>query len=369
MTQLRQRVERLESAETTSLHFGASANAISSFPGMVNIVAGSGVSFTPGTGTLTITATGGGGTVTSVGVSGSSGIGVSGSPITGSGTITLSLGAITPTSVSTGALTASGAISLPAQSITRANLVNGTACTVIGRSANSTGAVADISMGTNDRLLGRVSNVVKSTQLTAGMFPNNVVSNAILRQGAAKSVIGVTGNATANVADIAGSGARTFLAVNSANTALAFRAIDSGDFPTGNWIGATNGQTVSAGVSLAADSTWYTVADVSLAAGTYLVLGSLRANIAVSAGTGYCVAEMYNATSASSISNSQSLVVLLDNTLYHNCTNTIFSLVTIGSTSTIRLRAKRESIGATWVASTVSSDSNGYSKITAIRIA
>ena len=59
MTQLRQRVERLESAETTSLHFGASANAISSFPGMVNIVAGSGVSFTPGTGTLTITATGG----------------------------------------------------------------------------------------------------------------------------------------------------------------------------------------------------------------------------------------------------------------------------------------------------------------------
>lgn len=59
MTQLRQRVERLENAETTSLHFGASANAISSFPGMVNIVAGSGVSFTPGTGTLTITATGG----------------------------------------------------------------------------------------------------------------------------------------------------------------------------------------------------------------------------------------------------------------------------------------------------------------------
>jgi len=59
VTQLRQRVERLESAETTSLHFGASANAISSFPGMVNIVAGSGVSFTPGTGTLTIAATGG----------------------------------------------------------------------------------------------------------------------------------------------------------------------------------------------------------------------------------------------------------------------------------------------------------------------
>jgi hypothetical protein len=47
------------------------------------------------------------GTVTSVAVSGSNGIGVSGSPITSSGTITLSLGAITPTSVSTGAVTSS----------------------------------------------------------------------------------------------------------------------------------------------------------------------------------------------------------------------------------------------------------------------
>lgn len=97
MTQLRQRVERLESAETTSLHFGASANAISSFPGMVNIVAGSGVSFTPGTGTLTIAATGGGGggTVASVGVStGASGVSVTGSPVTTSGTIDLDLGTL-----------------------------------------------------------------------------------------------------------------------------------------------------------------------------------------------------------------------------------------------------------------------------------
>ena len=91
-------------------------------------------------------ATDSGGTVTSVAVSGNNGIGVTGSPITTSGTFTLSLGAITPTSVSTGALTASGAISLPSGSITRANLANGSACSVIGRSANSSGAVADISI-------------------------------------------------------------------------------------------------------------------------------------------------------------------------------------------------------------------------------
>lgn len=51
------------------------------------------------------------GTVTSVGITGSSGIGVSGSPITSSGSITLSLGAITPTSISTGSITASSTIS------------------------------------------------------------------------------------------------------------------------------------------------------------------------------------------------------------------------------------------------------------------
>ena len=51
--------------------------------------------------------TAGTGTVTSVAVSGKNGIGVAGSPITNSGTIDLSLGNITPTSVSTGIVSAS----------------------------------------------------------------------------------------------------------------------------------------------------------------------------------------------------------------------------------------------------------------------
>jgi len=405
---------------------------------MMNLVAGSGVSFTPGTGTLTITATGGGGTVTSVGMSvpsflsvsgspvttsgtlavsysgtalpianggtaatsaaaaltslgaypatnpsgytsntgtvtsaavtGNNGISVSGSPITTSGTFTLGLGAITPSSVSTGALTASGAISLPAGSITRANLVNGTACTVIGRSANSTGAVADISMSTNDRLLGRVSNVVQSTQLTAGMVPNSLITSAMLRNSAGLSVIGRTAGTSGAPADITASGGNKFLKSTSGGTAVVFEALAADALPGGNWIGATNGQTVSSGVTLAADSTWYTVADLSLAAGTYLIFGNTRLNLSVSAGSGYSVSELYNVTSASSVANSQVLSVLLDNTWSYNCTSTTFAIVTIGSTSTIRLRVKRESIGATWVSSAVTSDGNGYSKITAIRI-
>lgn len=50
---------------------------------------------------------------------------------------------------------------------------------------------------------------------------SNVITDAKLRQGAARSVIGVTGNATANVADIQGA-ADQVLRVNGAGTALAF---------------------------------------------------------------------------------------------------------------------------------------------------
>lgn len=371
MTQLRQRVERLESAETTSLHFGASANAISSFPGMVNIVAGSGVSFTPGTGTLTITATGGGGTVTSVGVSGSSGIGVSGSPITGSGTITLSLGAITPTSVSTGALTASGAISLPAQSITRANLVNGTACTVIGRSANSTGAVADISMGTNDRLLGRVANVVGSTQLTAGMVPNSLITDAMLRNSAGLSVIGRPSATTGAVSDITSAGARTFLASSAANTAVAFRAIDAADLPTGNWIGANSGMDYAASfTNISADSTWYDIgASVSLSTGTYLVTsfchGILNKSTATNAGV---ISRLYDVTAGAAITDSECLI-LSDSTAAWNGerTGTLPMIVTVATTSTIRVEASRIA-GGSYTQARISNNANGRSGITYVRI-
>lgn len=54
---------------------------------------------------------------------------------------------------------------------------------------------------------------------------DNSISNAKLRQGAARSVIGVTGNSTANEADIQGTTDQV-LRINGAGTALAFGAID-----------------------------------------------------------------------------------------------------------------------------------------------
>lgn len=54
---------------------------------------------------------------------------------------------------------------------------------------------------------------------------SNSISNALLRQSIARSVIGVTGNSTANVADIQGT-ADQVLRVNSAGTALGFGQIN-----------------------------------------------------------------------------------------------------------------------------------------------
>lgn len=57
---------------------------------------------------------------------------------------------------------------------------------------------------------------------------NNSIGNAQIRQGAAKSVIGVAGNATANVADIPASAADQVLVVNGANTAVSWATVNTG---------------------------------------------------------------------------------------------------------------------------------------------
>lgn len=99
---------------------------------------------------------------------------------------------------------------------------------------NGTSNVTQLAVGTTDQvLLGATGADPVFTTLTgditisAGVtaLGSNVVSNAKFRQGVARSVVGVTGNATANVADIQG-GASTVLQVNAAGTALTFTALD-----------------------------------------------------------------------------------------------------------------------------------------------
>jgi hypothetical protein len=103
-----------------------------------------------------------------------------------------------------------------------ANLTQGSARSVLGVTGNATADFASI-QGTADQVL-RVDSAGTSlafgTIATAGIA-NNAVDNTKIRQGIARSVIGVTGNATANVADIQGA-AGSILNVPNAGTSLIF---------------------------------------------------------------------------------------------------------------------------------------------------
>lgn len=74
---------------------------------------------------------------------------------------------------------------------------------------------------------------VGSGELTAGQFPTapGIITPAMLNNGDARSVVGVSGNASAARADIQSGGARRALMSNSGNTGIAFRAIESADLP------------------------------------------------------------------------------------------------------------------------------------------
>ncbi len=118
-----------------------------------------------------------------------------------------------------------------------------------GVATNLTGTAAGLTAGnvtTNANLTGDVTSVGNATTIGA-----NKVTRAMEAQGIARSVIGVTGNATANVADIQGT-ADQALVVNSAGTALAFGKVNltsaagvTGTLPVAN--GGT-GVTTTAGI-------------------------------------------------------------------------------------------------------------------------
>lgn len=137
---------------------------------------------TDGTDAFWVTVGSGTGTVTSVALSGNSGISVSGSPITTSGTITLSLDNITPTSVSaSGTISASNfsgnssGTNTGDQTITLTGDVTGsgtgsfaTTLATTGVTANTYGSSTQVPVFTVDAK-GRISSVTNTTIAVSSM--------------------------------------------------------------------------------------------------------------------------------------------------------------------------------------------------------
>jgi hypothetical protein len=106
----------------------------------------------------------------------------------------------------TGDVTTAGgslATTIATNAVTNAKFRQSAGLSVVGRSANTTGDVADIT-GTTDQVLrvNTAGNALGFGQIATGGITNNAVTNAKFRQSAALSVVGNGTNATADVADI-----------------------------------------------------------------------------------------------------------------------------------------------------------------------
>src|SRR5712664_1249621 len=127
---------------------------------------------------------------------------------------------VTSTNPITISLSLAGDVTAPASS----GVLTTTVAKVNGVSYPTTPSTNTVPVVTSSNTITyqQINNAqIAAGTITSANIGTNVVGNTNIRQGAARSVIGVTGNATANEADIQGT-TRQVLAVNTAGTGLVF---------------------------------------------------------------------------------------------------------------------------------------------------
>lgn len=147
--------------------------------------------------------------------------------------------------------------------VTYAKIQNVTALSVFGRASNTAGVGADITAAADFNVLRRSGTTIGfgAIDLSQAGAVTGDLAFSNLAQGSARSVLGVTGNATADVASIQGT-ADQVLVVNGAGTALSFGTV------------ATNGITAAA-VTYAKIQNAAAESVICRAAGTSGVLGEI----------------------------------------------------------------------------------------------
>jgi hypothetical protein len=120
-----------------------------------------------------------------------------------------------------GNLTVDRTLSITTNGIDNTLIRQSAALSLVGRSANSTGNVADISAvaGSSCAFIESGSTVICGQLATAGIS-NNAVDNTKIRQSAALSLVGRSANSTGNVADISAVAGSSCAFIESGSTLI-----------------------------------------------------------------------------------------------------------------------------------------------------